>query len=121
MTVQDFDWAGGAKLIDYQIIDDGQAKKTPICRVQVKLNLKQPGKGQGEGRREEGVVPRRDQSFRDRLPRHAAEMTGHRRNGMGGWSSPQRPASPRVKKSRSDAPEPISNRGVTRTDELKAR
>ena len=38
MTIQDFDWAGGAKLVDYQIIDDGQAYDANL-RVRVKLVL----------------------------------------------------------------------------------
>jgi hypothetical protein len=38
MTVQDFDWASGAKLMDYQIIDDGKPYDANL-RVQVKLAL----------------------------------------------------------------------------------
>jgi hypothetical protein len=41
MTIQDFDWAGGAKLLDYQIIDDGQAYDANL-RVRVKLVLDGP-------------------------------------------------------------------------------
>ena len=36
MTIQDFDWAAGAKLNDYQIIDDGKAYDANL-RVQVEL------------------------------------------------------------------------------------
>ncbi len=43
MTVQDFDWASGAKLIDYEIFDDGKAYDANL-RVQVKLSLGGPGK-----------------------------------------------------------------------------
>ena len=38
MTIQDFDWAGGARLVDYQIIDDGRAYDANL-RVRVKLVL----------------------------------------------------------------------------------
>ncbi len=47
MTVQDFDWAGGAKLVDYQIVDDGKAYDANL-RVQVKLSLSSPGKTSGK-------------------------------------------------------------------------
>jgi hypothetical protein len=36
MTVQDLEWEGGAKLIDYQILDDGQQADANL-RVKVKL------------------------------------------------------------------------------------
>jgi hypothetical protein len=36
MTVQDFDWEGGAKLIDYQILDDGQPADANL-RLKVRL------------------------------------------------------------------------------------
>jgi hypothetical protein len=36
MTVQDFDWEGGTKLVDYQILDDGQPVDANL-RVKVKL------------------------------------------------------------------------------------
>lgn len=38
MTVQDLEWSGGAKLIDYQILSDGKPEDANL-RVQVKLNL----------------------------------------------------------------------------------
>jgi hypothetical protein len=43
MTVQDFDWAGGARLIDYQILGDGKAMDANLS-VRVKLVLGRPGK-----------------------------------------------------------------------------
>jgi len=43
MTVQDFDWMAGAKLVDYELIDDGKAYDANL-RVQVKLSLRGPGK-----------------------------------------------------------------------------
>jgi hypothetical protein len=43
MTIQDFDSMSGAKLINYQIVDDGKAYDANL-RVQVKLSLKPPGK-----------------------------------------------------------------------------
>jgi len=43
MTVQDFDWMAGAKLIDYEIVDDGKAFDANL-RVQVKLSLSNAGK-----------------------------------------------------------------------------
>jgi hypothetical protein len=47
MTVQDFDWAGGARLVDYQIIDDGQAYDANL-RVRVKLVLDGSAKKTGK-------------------------------------------------------------------------
>jgi hypothetical protein len=38
MTIQDLDWAGGAKLIDYQILDDGKALDANLS-IRVKLVL----------------------------------------------------------------------------------
>lgn len=43
MVAQDFDWSSGAKLLDYQIIDDGKEEDANL-RVQVKLKLSPPGK-----------------------------------------------------------------------------
>jgi len=48
MTVQDFDWAAGAKLLDYQLVDDGKAQDANLL-VQVKLTLSDPGKDKGNG------------------------------------------------------------------------
>jgi hypothetical protein len=45
MIIQDFDWAGGARLIDYQVVDDGQPQGANL-RVQVNLTLNSPTKGQ---------------------------------------------------------------------------
>jgi hypothetical protein len=47
MIVQDFDWIGGAKLLDYQILDDGTALDANLS-VKVKLILDSPGKKQGK-------------------------------------------------------------------------
>jgi hypothetical protein len=47
MTVQDFDWAAGAKLVDYEIVDDGKAYDANL-RVRVKLSLYGPGKTTGK-------------------------------------------------------------------------
>ena len=47
MTVQDFDWSGGARLVDYQVIDDGQAKDANLS-IKVKLVLNAPEKGQSK-------------------------------------------------------------------------
>jgi len=38
MTIQDFDWMAGTKLIDYQIVDDGKAYDANL-RIRVKLSL----------------------------------------------------------------------------------
>jgi hypothetical protein len=43
MIVQDFEWASGAKLVDYQLLDDGKAEDANL-RVQAKLSL---SSGQG--------------------------------------------------------------------------
>ena len=42
MTVQDFDWEAGARLIDYRVVDDGQAADANL-RVRVQLTLSGPG------------------------------------------------------------------------------
>jgi hypothetical protein len=44
ITVQDFDWSGGARLIDYQLIDEGQAKDANLS-IRVKLVLDSSKKG----------------------------------------------------------------------------
>ena len=38
MIVQDFEWESGAKLVDYELVDDGKAYDANL-RVQVKLKL----------------------------------------------------------------------------------
>ena len=38
MIVQDFEWDSGAKLLDYQLVDDGKAYDANL-RIQVKLTL----------------------------------------------------------------------------------
>jgi hypothetical protein len=38
MTVQDFEWDGGAKLIDYQLMDDGKPEDANL-RIAVKLTM----------------------------------------------------------------------------------
>jgi hypothetical protein len=38
ITAQDFEWASGAKLLDYQILDDGREEDSNL-RVQVKITL----------------------------------------------------------------------------------
>jgi hypothetical protein len=43
MTAQDFEWASGAKLLDYQFLDDGRQEDLNL-RVQVKIILAQQGK-----------------------------------------------------------------------------
>jgi hypothetical protein len=52
MTVQDFDWAAGSKLIDYQILDDGQPADANL-RVKVKLTT---SGGQGKTKTAEKTV-----------------------------------------------------------------
>jgi hypothetical protein len=47
MTAQDFEWASGARLVDYQILDDGKDEATNL-RVQVKLTLSDPAKAQAK-------------------------------------------------------------------------
>ncbi len=47
MTVQDLDWASGARLIDYQIVDDGTPKDANL-HVQVKLTLSDPARDNGK-------------------------------------------------------------------------
>jgi hypothetical protein len=47
MVAQDFEWAQGAKLIDYQLVDDGKEEDVNL-RVQVKLTLSNLGKDKGK-------------------------------------------------------------------------
>ena len=50
MTVQDFEWDSGAKLIDYELLDDGKSEGSNL-RVQVKLTtLGEPAKGKKEAK-----------------------------------------------------------------------
>jgi hypothetical protein len=50
MTVQDFEWDTGAKLIDYQLLDDGRTEGSNL-RVQVKLTtIGEPAKGKKEAK-----------------------------------------------------------------------
>ena len=53
MTVQDLDWAGGAKLVDYQILDDGKALDANLS-VRVKLVL--DGRNKKTGKANEKAV-----------------------------------------------------------------
>jgi hypothetical protein len=43
MTAQDFEWSSGAKLLDYEILDDGKEEAANL-RVQVKITLGPEGK-----------------------------------------------------------------------------
>lgn len=43
MVVQDLDWLAGAKLVDYQLVDDGRPADANL-RVDVKLTLQKKGK-----------------------------------------------------------------------------
>ena len=43
MTAQDFEWASGAKLLDYQLLDEGSVEDANL-RVQVKITLGEQGK-----------------------------------------------------------------------------
>ena len=38
MTIQDFEWQRGAKLLDYKLLGDGQARDANLS-IQVKLTL----------------------------------------------------------------------------------
>jgi hypothetical protein len=50
MTVQDFEWDTGSKLIDYQLVDDGRADG-PNLRIQVKITtIGEPAKGKKEAK-----------------------------------------------------------------------
>ncbi len=50
MTVQDFEWDGGAKLVDYQLISDGRADG-PNLRIEVKITTTgEPAKGKKEAK-----------------------------------------------------------------------
>jgi hypothetical protein len=50
MTVKDFEWDAGAKLIDYQVLGDGRADG-PNLRIQVNITtIGEPGKGKKEAK-----------------------------------------------------------------------
>ncbi len=56
IVVQDFEWESGAKLLDYQLIDDGKAYDANL-RIQVKLKLATPpGKTPAEAANSEKKV-----------------------------------------------------------------
>ena len=50
MTVQDFEWDTGSKLVDYQLVDNGRADG-PNLRIQVKITtIGEPAKGKKEAK-----------------------------------------------------------------------
>jgi hypothetical protein len=55
MTAQDFEWASGAKLIDYQILDDGKVEDVNL-RVQVKITLGPQGKSKAVEKKASYVI-----------------------------------------------------------------
>jgi hypothetical protein len=54
MTARDFDWDSGAKLLDYQILDDKEEDAN--LRVQVKITLSQQGKSKSVEKKASYVV-----------------------------------------------------------------
>ena len=70
MIVQDFEWESGAKLLDYQLVDDGKAYDANL-RIQVKLKLaggRRQGRAAGKRLGENRLVPGRHEPQGDRLP-----------------------------------------------------
>ncbi len=55
MTAQDFEWAAGAKLIDYQILDEGKVEDANL-RVQVKITLGPQGKSKAVEKKASYVI-----------------------------------------------------------------
>jgi len=55
MTAQDFEWASGAKLLDYQILDDGREEDANL-RVQVRITLGPQGKGKAVEKKASYVI-----------------------------------------------------------------
>jgi hypothetical protein len=55
MTAHDFEWAGGAKLIDYQILDEGKVEDANL-RVQVKITLGPQGKSKAVEKKASYVI-----------------------------------------------------------------
>jgi hypothetical protein len=50
MTVQDFEWDTGSKLLDYQLVDDGRADG-PNLRIQVKITtIGEPAQGKKDAK-----------------------------------------------------------------------
>jgi hypothetical protein len=47
IVVQDFDWAGGSKLLDYEVLDDGKPESANlVARVKLSLEDKQGAKSE---------------------------------------------------------------------------
>ena len=70
MIVQDFEWDSGAKLIDYQIIDDGKAEDANL-RIQREAHHDggpTAGSNQGKTAEKKRLVPGRHESQGDGLP-----------------------------------------------------
>ena len=57
MVARDFEWDQGAKLLDYQVIDDREEGAN--LRVQVRLSLSEAGKGKGKDKGKGKVVEKR--------------------------------------------------------------
>jgi hypothetical protein len=55
MTAQDFEWAAGAKLVDYQILDEGHVEDANL-RVQVKITLGPQGKNKAVEKKASYVI-----------------------------------------------------------------
>jgi hypothetical protein len=55
MTAQDFEWSSGAKLIDYQILDEGHVEDANL-RVQVKITLGPQGKSKAVEKKASYVI-----------------------------------------------------------------
>jgi hypothetical protein len=55
MTAQDFEWAAGAKLLDYEILGDGKEEAANL-RVSVKITLSTDGKKKGVSKTASYVV-----------------------------------------------------------------
>ena len=66
IVVQDFEWDSGAKLIEYQLVDNGKEEALNL-RVAVRLIVKQHG-GQGEELGKKSLVCGRHQPPADGVP-----------------------------------------------------
>ena len=74
MVAKDFEWDSGAKLVDYELLDNGKEEDANL-RVQVKITLSTQGEGKNKAGREEGLVRGEHQSVGHGLSRHHAALS----------------------------------------------
>ena len=90
MTVQDFDWEAGAKLVDYQIHGRRRARRRqPAHPGQARTST--GGKGKSKKRREDRELPGRHQPLGHGLPGYAQTLSHERAGRPAGVDRPHLP------------------------------